>query len=432
MTPLALLHPAGLVTNALVVGEDAPPLLTAGLRDTHGDRPADLIVVAPGAGADDAARVLRERLAPDGLAYVISNPWTARVIARRAGLRVSEGMLHIGGRMAPSFLVPARPDVLRWAVRSLTTSARAAAASALRVPPGWMAPAAVLQRPGGRALASWFDDGDGDVVVGRSTALLVRAGSLAAVAKTGPRAHAEQAALERVGQSAHEAGAAVPRVLGSKELAEHVVIETGIEGRPAATVLARRPRELEHLLARLTDWLVRWNAATARAATLESDLLDSAVLGPARALGVPSDYGSWLERRCTELEGTSVKLVDTHNDLTTANVLWNDTAPLGIVDWESASTGFPLTDLFYAVADAHAASERFRDRAAAFRTASTAGAKWERQLVDRLGLDGRTAELAFHACWLGHAANEASRGAAERPFGEIVRMIAREGIRMSG
>jgi hypothetical protein len=39
-------------------------------------------------------------------------------------------------------------------------------------------------------------------------------------------------------------------------------------------------------------------------------------------------------------------------------------------------------------------------------------------------LPGSVLELAFHACWLGHAANEIERG-VEGPFLEILRTIAR-------
>jgi hypothetical protein len=430
-SPITLLHPSGIVRLGIVVGEGCPPGLSALLHDAAGDQPADLIVVAPEANESEAAAVLRERLTPEGVAYVILSRRRRRRLARRAGLELTTAMLHIGDRAEPRFLVPAQRETVRWALRSLTPSKRAAAARFVPFLLDRVAPAAVLRRPRAHPVAGWLNPGGAEVVLGRSTALLVRDGALVEVAKVGVRAPAERAALERLGPGARAAGAAVPEPLREAQLTVPVLIETGIAGRPAATILWLRPRELESLVMRLTDWLLRWNTATAVEARLTRDLLESELLSPARALDAPRDYVSWLERRCAAAEGVAIKLVATHNDLTTANIIVGESTPLGVVDWEAGKPdGLPLTDLFYAVADAHAASDRFRDRLGAFRAALTTTNKHERRIADALGLEPLVAELCFHACWLGHAANEASRQEPKRSFAEIVRLIANERIRM--
>ena len=126
-------------------------------------------------------------------------------------------------------------------------------------------------------------------------------------------------------------------------------------------------------------------------------------------------------------EGRAVKLVAAHNDLTTANVLVAHDGRLGIVDWDTAAPrALPLTDLFYAVADAEAATRGFADRVAA------TSVEHERRFRDALGLDDAVADLCFHACWLRHAANESLRDQETRPFLEIARTVAAQRIRMGG
>jgi thiamine kinase-like enzyme len=129
-------------------------------------------------------------------------------------------------------------------------------------------------------------------------------------------------------------------------------------------------------------------------------------------------------------EGKPVKLVAAHNDLTTANVLVGRDGRLAVVDWDTAAPrALPLTDLFYALADAEAATRRFADRVAAFFAAPTQEARFRAAL----GIDDALADLCFHACWLRHAANESLRPELKaRPFLEIVRAIAAQRMRLGG
>ena len=90
----------------------------------------------------------------------------------------------------------------------------------------------------------------------------------------------------------------------------------------------------------------------------------------------------------------------------------------------------PLTDFFYAAADARAAADGFRDRVEAFaRTFSADGTPaadieaLQARLVAALGLEPEIVQLCFHACWLRHAANELAQSGAG-PFVEIATRVA--------
>jgi hypothetical protein len=149
-------------------------------------------------------------------------------------------------------------------------------------------------------------------------------------------------------------------------------------------------------------------------------------------LELPAGYRQWLADRSTDLGGTAVPLVAAHNDLTMWNVRLGADGALGILDWaEADSESLPLTDLFYAVADAAAACDGYRDRIAAARSCfepggartATVGPLTERAIA-ALSLSRAAADLCFHACWLRHAANERAMDGADGPFAEIVRWLA--------
>ena len=371
---------------------------------------------------------MRIRLPPDGVALLRLPARPRRAIAREAELELGPAMLEIGGR-----LVPAARGAVRWALGAVPASARGRLAT---LAPGWAlglaAPAAIARPPGSRPLGAWLRaHGSGtSVVAARSTAFLLDDHRLRLAAKLGAgpparRELTEARALAELGPAARAAGADVPEVVKEGELGERpLLVTTGVEGRPASVLLAERPDRRDALVERIADWLLRWNLATAAEATLSRELLEHEVLAPARAVGAPVPE---LERLARAAEGRPVKLVAAHNDLTTANVIVGD-GRLAVVDWDTAAPRtLPLTDLFYAVADAEAATRDFADRDAA-----TSG-EHERRFKEALGLDDAVADVCFHACWLRHAANESLRpDEPARPFLEIARTIAAQRIRMGG
>jgi hypothetical protein len=104
---------------------------------------------------------------------------------------------------------------------------------------------------------------------------------------------------------------------------------------------------------------------------------------------------------------------------------------VGIVDWEAAAPDcLPLVDVWYALVDALARAQRVSHAEALARVllgTSAAPAELRRApaaLAITLALTDDQALAAFHACWLGHAANEVRRGELRGPFLAVVRAIA--------
>jgi hypothetical protein len=119
------------------------------------------------------------------------------------------------------------------------------------------------------------------------------------------------------------------------------------------------------------------------------------------------------------------------------NVLVDAQGAIGVLDWaEAEHAGLPLTDFFYAVADAAAACEGYPHRLEAVRACFEPGgtrsdhvALLQERLRESLQLSPEAVELAFHACWLRHARNEQrSANAPEGEFVAIARWVARRAM----
>ena len=385
---------------------------------------------------DRADEPLRGRLAPDGLALLRLPARARTAVAREAGLELGPSVLEIGGR-----LVPAERAAVRWALGAVAASPRGRLAG---VAPGraleLAAPAAIARPPGSRPLGAWLRArGSGTTVVAApGAAFLLDGERLELAAKVGAglparRELTEGRALAELGPAARAAGADVPEVVEEGELGGRpLLVTTGVEGRPASVLLAERPGDRDALVERIAGWLLRWNLATAAEMAFSRELLERELLAPAGAVGLPDSYVAELGRMGHAAEGKPVRLVAAHNDLTSANVLVARDGRIAVVDWDTAAPlALPLADLFYALADAEAATRGFADRVAAFFAAPRD--EHERRFRDALALDDAVADLCFHACWLRHAANESLRPEQDaRPFLEIVRAIAARRMRMGG
>jgi hypothetical protein len=426
-SPLELLHPDGIAHTALVLGDACPPGLAP-------ERPeadlVDLVVVAGGELAP-AIQTAAERLAPDGILYVAARPWRAARTIRAAGLVPGPALLTLRGTGSRRLLVPAQaaPDALDrlvpgagWRGRAARLAARFGAA---RLLPHLAAGGIVGRRPGARPLHEWLTTGSAIVSWSEGSSLLVHADGAVAKVGGGP---AEAELLRELGPAAREAGAGVPEPVRTGSVAGlHLLVESALPGRPAAASLT--PRTLPGYLEELVPWLQRWNTATASPRPIARADLDRALLAPLQALQLGEEYRRRLDELGTRTEGRGMPFVAAHHDLTTANVLIG--AGLGIVDWDAAeAAAFPLTDFFYAVADARAAADGFRDRVGAFSATFASDATPTRdvaplqaRLVAALGLEPDLVELCFHACWLRHASNELARS-GPGPFVEIARQVA--------
>ena len=467
ISPLELLHPAGRVERVLVLGDSCPAALIppAALEVTAG---ADLVLIAASPDQlredgwlEQAAGAAARSLAADGFAYALV-PRRARAEARRrlrmAGLVLEDPFAQFPSGDLPRYLVPLKAEPWRHALSEQIGSRRRArlALRAARALPGGesllvraLPSIGVVARPSGaKPMAAWVAAlGDGarpaaHAVLatswrGPAGPIVMRCFAPAepqpwGVAKVGPSSAAEAGALELVGDRAREAGANVPRLLASGRLGDRpVLVETVVGGSPAARELMRSPGRFAEVAGAIAEWLERWNGqargSPASARRLETDLVDLA-----RELALPDAYRSWLAERCRALAGTELPLVARHNDLTMWNVLVDGRGTIGVLDWaEAEPAGLPLTDFFYAIADAAAACDAYRDRLESVRSCFAPGGRradlvkplWE-SLRTSLGLSAEAADLCFHACWLHHARNE-QRSGEDGPFREIARWLAR-------
>ena len=247
----------------------------------------------------------------------------------------------------------------------------------------------------------------------------------------------EAAAIECAAAAPRSSDVRIPQLLargGSDRFP--VLYQTALPGPLAARVLQQRPGSVQDICERIGVWLQDWNRTTAVQGVLTRDAFEQHIVQPAQRLtGELTEgtaYAKWLTNTFSEAVGAPFVFTDAHNDLTMRNVTVAADGKLGIIDWEEyRSASLPFVDLFYAVADAVAATSGYRDRAAVIRDAFTHSgrhASWVRPLIaaaaGAIHADPSAAALAFHACWLHHASNEQKLGRAERPFLAVLNSAA--------
>jgi hypothetical protein len=468
-TALELLHPDGCVAEVAVAG--ASGVAPEGVDP---DASLDLVVLAPSGGRASLQTLLDSfvpRLSGDAVVYVLVPPLGRRAARRqlvRSGLVLDRGIAHVPSFDSSRYLVPLERSLARRAFREVVAVwPRRGRVVARLLDFSWTAAvlesllpsvALVGRPPDARPLFDWasrlLGDGpdlrveavvtSGPAKAERAVVLLVPSGgetaSLVAKIRGGSSAKLERqaTALEGPASTARTAGAAVPELIALRPLgARSVLYETCVGGASAAGLLASEPERLPSILALLSDWLDRWQRVSLVERPAGSEELGSRILAPAEALAPLLDHGDdyvlWLRTRCEAIAGHVLPLVDAHNDLTMFNVLVTPSG-VGVVDWEEASGGtLPLTDFFYAAVDATAAAARYADRIAAFdacfggtgRSAELI-AGIQRRLMSTAAMSAELAQLAFHACWLHHAANEQLDGSPEAPppFLSIVQRLA--------
>lgn len=248
----------------------------------------------------------------------------------------------------------------------------------------------------------------------------------------------EAGILQSLSQEVKRAGARVPEVIEfSDDRDGGSLFMSGLPGQPASILLRERPSALPNVVGQLSGWLARWHAATLSQFEFTTARCEQLILAPARLLAPELDradaYVEWLTKACGRLIGRAVPFVCAHNDLTMSNVLIDEKAPLGIVDWEEARVdGLPLADFWYSACDAVLAASS-RDRISAFSECFPSSAtrsgliqSYERELASIIGpAPPEWIELCFHACWIHHAVNERARKTSEdRSFLAIVNRLS--------
>jgi hypothetical protein len=401
-------------------------------------------------------------LAPDGLVYALLPRGRRRAAARAlrdAGLVLDTAVAQLAEGDQPRYFVPLASEPWRYAMTS-QISARPLARGVLaglgssspgRTLLGAALPAVglVARRPGAAPLAAWVAGLEGEI---REVATVTVATSWRdsgvplvlscfaprepqpwGVAKLGPYSLAETERVQEFGGAAGLAGVRVPSLLAAGRAGEWpVLVQTVVPGRPAADVLARSPGQFDELVETLCAWLERWNRATAATASA-LDALEAELLRPARELEeewdapLPDGYRTWLAARVERVADARLPVVARHNDLTMWNVRLDGDSGIGVLDWAEADMGLPLTDLFYAAADAAAACDGYRDRVASLRSRMGALTPLRERLRASLGMSDEIVELCFHACWLRHALNE-RRMRGDGQFLEMAQWAARRAL----
>jgi hypothetical protein len=447
---LELWHPSGVAPRRLSLGALAPPA-----HDCADPAEAELVVVAPAADELDPAWLARSltvaarRVSRDGLVWIVvprRRRAAAEEAARRTGLHLIGAVILVPAWPGTAHFIPVDRHALRDAgVRHLGLDPRAArllgalASQKLlrRALPGCALIAA--RRPAPAAFA-WLGGAIGTATVsggprpnGRVATVLrfppgAAAPDLVFKAALDPggerRLRREEEALQRLAGPARAAGAAIPATRAAP--APWLRGAEALRGRPAAALLARRPGRLGPVAMSVARWLDAWNRTTARTVAATPALLERILLAPAarvqHAGAAEPGYVDALRRLAARLADTSLVATAAHNDLTMANVYVSPNG-IGVLDWETASAdGLPLTDLWYALADALARAARV-SHARAVRAlvdgrppAPRALARTPAEHAARLELTPDQALLGFHTCWLQHADTELSRGAGARPF----------------
>jgi len=285
----------------------------------------------------------------------------------------------------------------------------------------------IKQRAGGRIAILWLS-GERDSA---PSAVVKRA----LTGSADNRIQAELDALECIGPSASAAGVIVPRNVLPLSPFISARYEY-VDSVPADAVIAAQPDRLNGVVRQLARWLERWNGSTRHQWQVDTTWLRRELLEPAHevqsVLTRPESYFRWLSDACARLAGRTLGLVATHGDLAMSNVLLCESDSLAIVDWETTRpTGLPLSDLYYAAADALAATHSYRDRAHALAETFTEGSDYglfvanQAAFVDETcASDPQLREVLLHATALQHAANERLKGRdGLQPFASLVRVL---------
>ena len=214
-----------------------------------------------------------------------------------------------------------------------------------------------------------------------------------------------------------------PRLVADDVVADtHLLVETGVPGRPlSAPMVRRRPHAwAEALLA----WVTELHTATIERSADAGDAFDRLLAEPLDDFEdrlPPSSTTDDLIARTRELTAPlrdlEIPLVLEHGDLSAPNILVSNAGALGVVDWELAeAASLPAQDLFFALAYlafARARAGRTEQCLTAFRDAFFGVDAWAWPFVERyataLGLPREALGPLFVACWSRYVVKRAAR-----------------------
>ena len=482
-TPLTLMHPTGEPRSIALMGSGPAAWMSREQGLAFDPGTADFLLITPGPGETDTAFTRRACSAAEtvvhggGVAYLAA-PWRSRLrlvrrLSRINGVRLTP-FLHVPNGRRPDFIVPAEGGPLRHVLNQaavLPEAVRSTLQTALQLP---FVPTGLARLPlatGYLVHASdhrpwkWIEDLSGERIAhivtrvgwrsaGASIVLQVFTASddTPAFVVKAARDVASARALEReaenlanLGAAASAAGFRVPTVVGQSAGRSHpAIVQSFVAGVPAAVRLRGRPGDVPELLRQLADRLLDWHHRSAVVRRIDIEFLESLISKPLQRVagemaGLES-YSAELERAARSLQGIEGKFAAAHHDMTMRNVLVAPDGSLGLVDWEEAAPeALPLGDFFYAAVDAAHSALRV-SRLDAVRECFAAEGRFTRdvaritaELAEGLALPPTLTALAYDACWLRHARNEANAVGSDdpRPFGDVLAWLAANRAQLS-
>jgi hypothetical protein len=464
-SPLELLHPEGTVRSWASCGAGPGD----GLASPRPARPedeadgCDLVLLSPSRserrdpGWVGAATRLASKVSADGLVATVRPTQRLLRELREAGLEPTFRLLHVPDVERSRFVVPTPGPQVRFALDSVVplSSPKRFASRILTVPgtESFAPTSLILRRPLAAPLLGWLAALTPEVprcsmVLAQSwreggATIVMRFGDGPGpdlITKVGGYPGDEAEGLRAVAPGAQGARINVPRLVAETELGDWPLLaETPVQGHPAAIEIDGSPRQARQALTTLAGRLRDWQAASAHRRALRPDDVERDLIAPAvrLAAALPDGYVDDLGARAAELIGSEVPFVAAHHDVTAANVMLATGDRIGLIDWEEATLeALPLGDLASAAVDFAAASDRYRDRVAAYRHCFEPGGRFTTLTTElvtaaagALGIGAEPVRIALEACWLRHADNERAAVAdpeEERPFLSIMRRVAAE------
>ena len=462
-TSLEILHPTGFVRSWARLGSGPGDRLapTIPSRPKDGDDRPDVVLLSPSRserrdpGWTEKAAGLAATVDGDGLVAVVGPSRRLLDALRSRGLEPQLRLLHAPDIERSRFVVPIPGPQARFALRSVIPlrAPKRLAARILTLPGAEsLAPTSLILRPRGAApLFGWLAEltprrASCSMVLIRSwraegATVVMRFGDGSGpdvIAKVGGSPGSEADGLRAVAPGALRARIQVPRLVAESQLGGRpLLIETPVQGHPAALAVDGSSRRTAKALTALAEHLRAWEVGSAVRRPMMAADLDRDLIAPARRLAaeLPGGYVEGFAARAAELVGSEVPFVAAHRDVTAANVMLASGDRIGLIDWEEAILEtLPLGDLASAAVDFAAASDGYRDRVAAYRHCFEPGGRFTALTADLIAAAARglaigpeTVRFALEACWLNHADNEHSTTtdpAVARPFMSIMRRVA--------
>jgi len=480
LSVLEYLHPDGIANTSAVFGSNCPVNLHPASQNAS-NKAVDLFILAPSAAECDdkewletAVKSMNDQLSEHGVGYVLGSlHWRRKAmkLLSQAGFVADVAFWHFPNWSSSQYLIPIEYNPARFAVDTIFVSPsikRTLVRQIFRYSSTrdlmtrfWNSTGITVRRPGARPLfewlfqhpsqqsrrgsaivrSSWRGPNGASILLGFSGSDMLPSVISKAVSVASETAHLERESqvLRELGPGARNAGVQVPEMIGKQQRGQRSSLTLSfLPGRAVSNLLAVNPGLFPAILTAIIDWLERWQRATVTLRPLTWEQFERDLLVPldrlAPSMQNAERYRKWLVSLGRTILGSPVPWVASHNDLTMANILWNEHNQLGVVDWETGCPeSWPMVDFYYAVVDAVRIVGKYNNWPDAFQACyilegsyAALVTAWQERLRLAINISPNFTEICFHACWLRHASNEhqVSSPGEVRQFLKIVEWLA--------